>query len=106
MACNDRAVDFRRWTCVVAIGVFVLLASPAIAQQAKAPAPPKPPLTQADKARLKKLVEWEAEMRALREAGKIEEAIAAGKRILAVEREVLGDVHAKVATSLESLESL
>src|SRR5262245_30491306 len=71
---------------------------------AGAETPPKPPpLTAAQKERLKERDRYGAETQKLRQAGKLPEAIAAALKMLAIEREVLGNVHEDVAGSLEQI---
>jgi CHAT domain-containing protein/tetratricopeptide (TPR) repeat protein len=69
---------------------------------------PKPPpaLTAAQRARLQERDRLAAEVRKLRQAGKLSEAIAAMEKMLAIEREVFGPLHEEVVGSLEQLANL
>src|SRR5438552_5096886 len=65
--------------------------------------PKPPPLTAAQKERLKERDRFGAETQKLRQAGKLAEAIAAAEKMLAIERDVFGNGHEDVAGSLEQL---
>jgi CHAT domain-containing protein/tetratricopeptide (TPR) repeat protein len=65
---------------------------------------PRPqPLTDKQKARLKERDRLFAEAKKLAQAGKLAETIGALEKVLAIEREVFGAVHEKVALTLETL---
>jgi tetratricopeptide (TPR) repeat protein len=65
--------------------------------------PRVPPLTAAQQQRLKERDQYAAETAKLRKEGKLAEAIAVCEKMLAIEREVFGNVHKDVAGSLEQL---
>jgi CHAT domain-containing protein/Tfp pilus assembly protein PilF len=65
--------------------------------------PAAPPLTAAQQQRLKERDRYTEEIKKLRAQGKPAEAMAACEQKLAIEREVLGDVHEDVAASLQQL---
>jgi tetratricopeptide (TPR) repeat protein len=62
-----------------------------------------PPLTAEQREKLKERDRFGAQTTALRKEGKLVEAIAAAEKMLALERQVFGDVHEEVAGSLEQL---
>src|SRR5262249_49469722 len=68
--------------------------------------PQAQPLTAAQQARLKERDRYAAETQKYRRAGKLQEAIQAAERMLAIEREVLGNLHVDVVGSLEHLAKL
>ena len=70
------------------------------------PAPFQKPLTAAQQARLKERNQFWKEAGQLRDAGKIDEAIAATQKTLDIDREVLGAEHHEVAASLSFLAGL
>jgi len=61
------------------------------------------PLSKEQQEKLKERDRFGAQTRALRKDGKLAEAIAAAEKMLALERQVFGDVHEEVAGSLEQL---
>ncbi len=66
---------------------------------------PHPKLSEAERARrLQERDRYEQEAAKLYRAGKLEETIAAFEKKLAIEREVLGELHEDVVDSLESLD--
>jgi hypothetical protein len=65
-----------------------------------------PPLTREQQEKLKERDRFEKEALQFRAEGKLSEAIAAAEKMLAIEREVFGRVHAEVAGSLEFLAAL
>ena len=85
-------------------------ASPPAAAPASTPAAKQQPaansLTPPQRAKLKERDRlWQQAIR-LRDSGKIDEAIAAAQKMLAIEREVLGNDHYQVAVSLAFLAAL
>jgi CHAT domain-containing protein len=89
-----------RNTSLLALGLLaVLLSRPGFFWADE----PTPPLTPAQQQQLKERDRWAAETKKLRQQGKLAEAIAACEKMLAIERDVLGNVHANVANSLEQL---
>jgi hypothetical protein len=71
------------------------------------PPEPKPaPLTREQEDKLKERDRYEKEAQKLRADGKLSEAIVAATKMLALERQVFGDVHAEVAGSLQFLGEL
>src|ERR1700693_1768097 len=90
--------------CGFVLGLLAL-AWPGQGALLSQPAPggaPKP-LTPEQRARLKERDRYGAETRKLDAEGKVEEAIAAIEKVLAIEREVFGDAHDEVAGSLQWL---
>jgi hypothetical protein len=65
-----------------------------------------PPLTAAQQQRLKERDRYAAETAKLRGEGKLAEAVAAAEKMLAIEREVLGELHEDVVGSLVQLAEL
>ena len=61
----------------------------------------KPALTPAQQERLKERAHYEQQTAKLRQAGKLEEALAAAEKMLTIEREVLGNENEDVIGSLE-----
>jgi tetratricopeptide (TPR) repeat protein len=70
---------------------------------AEPPEPQPAPLTKEQQDKLKERDRFLKEAEKLRAEGKLSEAIAAAEKMLAIEREVLGTVHADVANSLQFL---
>lgn len=85
---------------------MVLLALGGGPGRATAVEPPRPPLTAAQKERLKNRDRFASEARKAEATGKLAEAIPAVEKILTIEREVFGSVHAEVAGSLDWLARL
>src|SRR5437867_3327547 len=77
------------------------LGLPALPAAEKEPKPP--PLTAAQKERLKERDKYGELTAKYRKEGKLPEAIAAAEKMLAIEREVFGNFHEDVAGSLEQL---
>jgi CHAT domain-containing protein len=65
--------------------------------------PPQAPLTAEQRVKLKERNRLSKEANRLQREGKLAEAIAAAEKMLALERQVLGDVHGDVVESLEWL---
>ena len=94
-----------QWLCLTrccgraarAVLMALVLAAAATAQPG--PTPPKP-LTAEQKEKLPERNRLYAEMQKLQADGKIDAAVAAAEKMLAVERNVFGDAHAEVADSL------
>jgi CHAT domain-containing protein/Tfp pilus assembly protein PilF len=71
------------------------------------PPEPKPAqLTKEQQEKLKERDRFSTEARKLRSEGKLTEAVAAAEKMLAIERQLLGDVHREVVGSLELLAEL
>src|SRR5437867_3059715 len=70
------------------------------------PAAQQPPLTEKQKELLKERDRSAAEYRALAKQGKLAEAIAAAEKMLALERQIFGDVHTEIDASLRILAAL
>src|SRR4051812_5786623 len=70
---------------------------------AKQSVPQTAPLTKEQQDRLKERDQFEKDVTKLRAEGKLTEAIAAAEHVLAIQREVYGDLHAEVADSLQYL---
>jgi CHAT domain-containing protein/tetratricopeptide (TPR) repeat protein len=71
------------------------------------PPEPKPgPLTKEQQEKLKERDRYDNEARKLHKEGKLPEAIAAAEKMLAIERQVFGNVHADVVGSLQMLAEL
>ena len=99
---TSRSADV--WTtgclCLVWATAVVLLLSPAVFAQAPEK---KPALTPAQQERLKERAQYEQQAAKLRQAGKLEEALVAAGKMLAIEREVLGNENEDVLGSLEQI---
>jgi CHAT domain-containing protein/Tfp pilus assembly protein PilF len=78
----------------------------AEAAGAEPPAPKPAPLTKEQQEKLKERDQFAMEAQKLRSEGKLTEAVAAAEKMLAIEREVFGDVHPEVAGSLRLLAGL
>jgi tetratricopeptide (TPR) repeat protein len=92
-------VRARRWR-------LLWLASACLAVTWGVPAAEPPaakPLTAAQQARLKERDRYGDQTDKLRRAGKLVEAIAAAQKMLAIEREVFGDLHEDVIGSLQQI---
>jgi tetratricopeptide (TPR) repeat protein len=92
-----RAYGGRVWLLLAF--VWVVGSGWALAQDP--PAAPK--LSAAQQQRLRERDRYAQETKKLRKEGKLAEALAACEKMLAIEREVLGNVHKDVAGSLEQL---
>ena len=79
----------------------LLAVVPSVSWQAE----PKP-LTAEQKDKLKERDRWEAEVKKLQAAGKLDAAVAAAENMLAIERDVFGSVHNEVVNSLMILGTL
>jgi CHAT domain-containing protein/tetratricopeptide (TPR) repeat protein len=90
---------FHTLSLVLAIAISLSGARRVSAQQASA----APTLTTDQQARLKERDEWGEEVVWLHNQGKLEEAIAALQKLLAIEREVFGDENEALAGSLRLL---
>src|SRR5262249_36026011 len=77
-----------------------------VATAASIDVPGRKPLTAAQQEWLKERDRRNAEARKLPAPGKLDEAVAAGEKNLAIEREVFGERHADVVGSLELLAEL
>jgi CHAT domain-containing protein/Tfp pilus assembly protein PilF len=73
---------------------------------AEPPQPKAAPLTKEQQEKLKERNQLSKEAVKLRTQGKLTEAVAAGEKMLALERQVFGDVHSDVADSLQFLAEL
>jgi hypothetical protein len=92
---------------IVAGVLLAVLALFGIPWRVQGAAPPKAkPLTEEQKARLKERDRLFAEAMSLARAGKVAETIPAMQKVVAIERDVFGNVHEKVAQSLTSLARL
>ncbi len=93
----------RRYQAIgyLALAAGVLIAAPGLGQQ---PAAAK--LTPAQQARLRERDRLQAEVQAQQRAGKLDEAIAAARKVLALEQEVYGPAHEDVACTWELLAEL
>jgi CHAT domain-containing protein/Tfp pilus assembly protein PilF len=78
--------------------VVVLVGLPVLAQE-----PPPKPLTKEQQEKLKDLERFHQDALKLWEQGRGPEAVAAVEKVLAIERELLGNVHLEVAGALEFL---
>ena len=94
-----------RTTLRAAAAVFLALALVAALAAQPKPVVPKP-LTDAQKEKLKDRDGLDAEMKALYKEGKLNETVAAGEKMLALERGVYGDAHYIVANRLLMLAQL
>ena len=84
--------------------ILCLVACLAAAAAGAEPPEPKPaPLSKEQQDKLKERDRLDTEARKLRSEGKLPEAIAAAEKMLALERQLFGDVHPKVAGSLQFL---
>ena len=94
-----------RWSMPMrfVLAVFFVVTFPVSAAEPPAQAAATKPPTAAQQERLKKRDHCFREAQRLRREGKLEEAITATEKMLAIGREVFGDVHADVAFSLEML---
>lgn len=90
---------------VGALFAFVVSAysSCACAQMDKTERAEAAPLTAEQQEKLKERYRYGKQAQELRRQGKLEQAIAAAEKMLAIEREMYGDVHEDVAGSLERL---
>ena len=75
----------------------------ALGQEAGDEPTKQPELTPEQKAKLEERDRCSKRMQELQKEGKLKEAIEAAEKVLAIEREVYGDVHEDVAGSLETL---
>src|SRR5437879_722655 len=91
------AVPLRAFRCGL---LLALLSYWLLAEQGWTQEPMPKPLTAEQRERLKERDRLKVEAQKLAQAGKGTEADAAFEKMLAIEREVFGDVHAEVAVSL------
>ncbi len=80
--------------------------APGLAQDKASTVPQSPTLTAAQRERLTERDRLGKDATELRSEGKLAEAIAAAERMLAIEREVLGEVSDEVISSLELIASI
>jgi tetratricopeptide (TPR) repeat protein len=73
---------------------------------AQAPEAKPAPLTKEQQEKLKERDQYDKEARKLQAEGKLPEAVAAAEKMLAIERQVFGDLHAEVVESLQLLAEL
>ncbi|HEV3257270.1 MAG TPA: tetratricopeptide repeat protein [Gemmataceae bacterium] len=92
------------FTCLAAVALLLAILLPfhVLADPAK----PAPPTQEQRQQRLRERDRLWAESHQLRAAGKLPEAVAAARNMLAIEREVLGMAHEEVASSLDYLAGL
>ncbi len=88
------------WMVVMGFGPRPLLAQPTPG------APPKPAVTKEQQEKLKERDQLEEEIKKLRALGKLAEAISRAQKIVAIERQVLGNVQDDLADSLALLADL
>ena len=102
----SRRLSLGSWSsawCASRYLLWILLISITPVAAAAAEPPAEKPLTTVEQQRLKERDQYSDESAKLEKEGKLPEAIAAGEKMLAVEREVLGNDHADVAGSLGRL---
>ena len=92
-----------RWSrpCLAARVACLLI--PTLSLAPLAAEPPKPAPTAEQQEKLKEGNRLSREVNRLQREGKLAEAIAVAEKMLAIDRQVFGDVHADVAVSLEWL---
>src|SRR5262249_19134767 len=89
----------RHLNCLAVMGLMGLLGAGVLG----AAEPMAPPLTPQQRARLQERDGYQEESVRLGLAGKLKEAIDSAEKMVAIEREVFGDVHEEVASSLKFL---
>src|SRR5437868_428883 len=94
----------RAWLRGAVLGGLIALLVASLGQgPVDAVAPPARKLTPQQRERLKERDPWRRQALALARAGRLEEALEAGQKVLAIERAVFGDGHEEVAGSLRVL---
>src|ERR1700730_4709841 len=89
--------------CAAAFG---LVAGPIRAEPGAADSPKAAPLSQAQQEQLKERNRLYDETQKLRTEGKLAEAVAAGEKALAIQREVFGNDNEDTATILDTLAAM